>query len=74
MKKVSFIGSGTLGSTTAYTLGMKGLCDEIVLYDIAGNLAEHHSLDIGQAICKSFNTKITAATSPDAIDGSDVVI
>ena len=73
MKKISFIGGGTLGSTTAYTLGMKGLCDQIVIYDIAHELALHHAMDIGQALCKSGYATITAADSPEDIAGSDVV-
>ena len=44
--KVSIIGAGFVGSTTAYTLMLSDLSLEIALIDIDNNLAEGHALDI----------------------------
>lgn len=74
MKKITFIGGGgTLGSTTAYTVGQKNIFDEIVLFDIFENLAVHHAMDIGQSLCKNSNVKVTGTSDPSKIKGSDVV-
>jgi malate/lactate dehydrogenase len=57
--KVSIIGGGgTLGSATAFYLGLKNICDEIILYDKNGALAKHHELDLAQALCMSSKTKV----------------
>ena len=34
MNKITIIGSGSVGSTIAYTLTVNGLCSEIVMIDI----------------------------------------
>lgn len=39
-KKISILGSGRVGSSIAYSLILKGLCSEIVLVDIAKELAQ----------------------------------
>ena len=75
LKKISIIGGGgTVGSTTAFCLGINGICEEIVLYDIAEGLTLHHAYDIGCAICKTSPTRIVPAKSAVDIVGSDVVI
>ena len=39
-KKISILGSGRVGSSIAYSLILEGLCSEIVLVDIAKELAQ----------------------------------
>ena len=42
-KKISILGSGRVGSSIAYSLILEGLCSEIVLVDIAKELAQGES-------------------------------
>ena len=44
--KVSIVGAGRVGSTTAYALLLKGLCDELVLVDVVTDRAEGEALDL----------------------------
>ena len=44
--KISIIGAGFVGSTTAYTLMLKSLAQEIILIDINEVKAEAEALDI----------------------------
>ena len=74
MAKISIIGAGSVGSTVAYTLAVKGLANEIVLIDINGEKALGEALDIRQGLpfC-SPGTVIYAGSYRDACD-SDIVI
>ncbi len=72
--KIAIIGGGgTLGSCTAYTLALKGLADELVLFDADTNLALAHLMDITTAIVGIQETKIWVGKDEDLKD-SDVVI
>ena len=35
--KISFLGSGGVGCTTAFASGINNICDEIVMFDILPN-------------------------------------
>ena len=75
IKKISIIGGGgTVGSATAFCLGWKSICEEVVLFDKAYKLALHHMSDIGCSICKSSKTRIAATENAADIASSDIVI
>ena len=67
-RKVGIIGAGAVGATAAYTLGMMGTCDEIVLYDINQDIAIGKAIDIEQSTI--YTKKITKITG--AVDASDL--
>ena len=46
MNKISIIGTGSVGSTIAYTLTVMGIASEIVLIDINQEKALGEALDI----------------------------
>ncbi len=71
--KISIIGAGAVGSTTAYTLMLSGLVSEIVLIDLNRDKAEGDALDMNHGISFVSPVKITAGDYPD-IKGSDMVI
>ena len=48
MRKITIIGSGSVGSTIAYTLMIEGLASEIVMIDINDKKAYGEALDIQQ--------------------------
>ena len=50
MRKITIIGSGSVGSTIAYTLMVEGLANEIVMIDINNQKAYGEALDIQQGI------------------------
>jgi L-lactate dehydrogenase len=71
--KVTIIGAGSVGSTIAYTLTVKGIASEVVMIDINTQKALGEALDIrqGTPFCDPVN--IYAGTYEDAKD-SDIVI
>jgi L-lactate dehydrogenase len=71
--KVTIIGAGSVGSTIAYTLTVKGIASEIVMIDINTQKALGEALDIrqGTPFCDPVN--IYAGTYADAKD-SDIVV
>ncbi len=71
--KITIIGAGAVGSTTAYTLMLSGLVSEIVLIDIDKNKAEGNALDMNHGISFVSPVKIIAGDYGD-IKGSDMVI
>lgn len=74
--KVTVVGAGAVGATTADNIARLALCEELVLLDIKEGLAEGKAMDMMQtAALLGFDTKITGATNDYAkTAGSDVVV
>ena len=72
-KKVTIIGAGAVGATTAYALLARGAASEVVLIDVNTDKALGEALDIKQATPLIDNCDIYAGSYLDAV-GSDVVI
>lgn len=74
--KVTVVGAGAVGATTADNIIRKELCQELVLLDIKEGLAEGKALDMTQtAALLGFDTKITGSTNDySKTAGSDVVV
>jgi L-lactate dehydrogenase len=73
MNKITVIGSGSVGSTIAYTLTVMGLASEIVMIDINHEKSLGEALDIRQGIPFCNPANIYAGSYIDA-KGSDIVI
>ena len=73
MNKVSIIGTGSVGSTIAYTLTVMGLASEIVMIDINNAKALGEALDIRQGTPFCGACSIYAGDYRDAVN-SDIVI
>ena len=73
MNKITIIGTGSVGSTIAYTLTFAGIASEIVMIDINQERAMGEALDIRQGTPFCSPCSIYAGTYYDAA-GSDIVI
>ena len=80
-KKVTVVGAGFYGSTTAQRLAEYDIFDTVVLTDIIEGKPEGLALDMGQSRpIEGFETKIVGQTTGpsgegyEAIEGSDVVV
>ena len=71
--KITIVGAGNVGATTAYTLMISGLVSEIVMIDINRDKAEGDAMDMNHGICFVSPVKVNAGTYSD-IKGSDMVI
>ena len=72
-RKITIIGAGSVGATTAFALLTRGAASEVVLIDVNTEKALGEALDIKQATPFIDNCDIYAGTYTDAV-GSDVVI
>lgn len=72
--KISIIGTGFVGSTTAYTLMLSGLVSELVLVDANKNKAEGEAMDLSHGVPFIRPVKVTAGNYADCKDSSIVII
>lgn len=71
--KIGIVGSGFVGSTTAYAMVLQGVGSELVLVDIDHRLADAHAQDILHATPFSHPLRVTAGDYSD-LKGAAVVI
>jgi L-lactate dehydrogenase len=74
MNKITIIGTGSVGSTLAYTLAVTGLASEIVMIDINYEKALGEALDIRQGTPFIGACSVYAGDYRDAKDSSIVII
>ncbi|MFC1562054.1 malate dehydrogenase [candidate division KSB1 bacterium] len=73
--KITVVGAGHVGETTAEKLAVKEMCDEIVLIDIVEDMPQGKALDMWEsAPIESTDTKMTGTNSYEDTAGSDIVI
>jgi len=73
INKVTIVGTGFVGSTTAYTLMLNGLISELVLIDINATKAKGEAMDLNHGLPFAKPVKIYQGTYEDSRD-SDLVI
>ena len=72
--KVTVVGAGAVGATTAQYVAQRGYAD-VVLVDIVPNMPQGKALDLMQAApVIGYDARITGANDYDATAGSDVVV
>lgn len=72
--KVTVVGAGMVGATTAQYLAAKNIAD-VVLVDIVEDMPQGKALDLAQAgPVVGYNVQVTGANDYEATAGSDVVV
>lgn len=72
--KVSIIGCGNVGTTTAYALLLEGLNDELVLYDRTLERIQGEALDLEHGLAYLDHAQISATNDFADLAQSDVII
>ncbi|MBW1698241.1 MAG: malate dehydrogenase [Deltaproteobacteria bacterium] len=73
-RKVTVVGAGNVGATTAQRLAEKDLCD-VVLIDIVEGVPQGKALDLTEAApIEKHDAKLTGVNSYEATEGSNIVI
>lgn len=74
--KVTVVGAGAVGATSADNIARKELCEELVMLDIKEGITEGKAMDFGQSqTLLGSDTKITGSTNDYAkTKGSNVVV
>ncbi|MDD6214677.1 MAG: L-lactate dehydrogenase [Firmicutes bacterium] len=74
MNKISIIGTGSVGSTIAYSIAMLGMASEIVMIDINNEKALGEAMDIRQGTPFCAPCSIYAGSYEDAKDSNIVIL
>lgn len=75
MKKITIVGAGRVGESTAQILARQECFAEVVLTDIREGIARGTALDIQEsAQLFGFDTLVTGDEDPAAMRGSDIVV
>jgi len=75
MKKISIVGAGRVGESTAQILAIEEYAHEVVLTDIRDGVAAGTALDIQESgILFGFDTKVSGDVDAKAMAGSEIVI
>ncbi|WP_338597316.1 L-lactate dehydrogenase [Clostridium baratii] len=73
--KVAIVGTGLVGSSTAFSLVTQGVCDEVLMIDINKEKALGEAMDLNHSIeYLNRNTKVRAASYEDCGDVDIIVI
>src|SRR4051794_4820498 len=73
--KVTIVGSGFVGATTAMRVVQKGLADDVVLIDIVEGLPQGLALDMKEsAPVEGFEPNITGTNDYADTAGSDIAV
>lgn len=72
--KITIIGAGMVGGTTAYTLVVSNLAEEIALIDINEKLVKSQVMDLQHAVPFWGHSKIKCGTYGDVSDSKIIVI
>lgn len=75
MRRVTVVGAGKYGSTTAMRLAESGIVDEVVMTDIVEGLPQGLALDMNQSRpVERYSTKVLGTNSYADTAGSEVVV
>lgn len=66
-------GAGLLGSTTAFTVGIRDIFSEIKLVDYKENILESHVMDLTQALLPLSKTKVSSCQIND-LEDCDIIL
>jgi malate dehydrogenase len=75
MKKITIVGAGRVGESTAHNLAKHELCREVILIDIKDGVPQGTALDIQESgPIFDFDTKLTGSNDMAAMADSDLVV
>ena len=75
LNKITVVGAGNVGATTAQRLAEKGLARQVVLVDVIEGVPQGKGLDIWEsAPIEGFDTRLVGTNEYAASEGSDIVV
>lgn len=74
MKKVSVIGTGFVGATSAYAIALMGVCSDLMLIDINEERARAESADISHGVAITTGVRVHSGKYERIKDSSAIVI
>ena len=75
MNKITIVGAGRVGESTAQFLATRDMCRELVLIDVREGAAEGAALDIQEdGPLFQFDTKVSGSNKPEMMTDSELII
>jgi len=74
MKKVSVIGTGFVGATSAYAIALMGICSDLMLVDINEERARAESADISHGAAITTGVRVHSGEYGEIKDSSAIII
>ncbi|MDH5424848.1 MAG: malate dehydrogenase [Gammaproteobacteria bacterium] len=75
MNKITIVGAGRVGESTAQFLASRDMCHELLLLDVREGAAEGAALDIQEdAPLFQFDTKVSGSNKPQDMTDSELII
>ena len=75
VNKITVVGAGNVGATTAQRIAEKELARRVVMVDVAEGIPQGKGLDQWQsAPIEGFDSRVTGTNGYDETDGSDIVV
>lgn len=75
MNKITIVGAGRVGESTAHNLAKSELCHEVALIDIVDGMPQGTALDIQESSPQfGFDTRLSGHNELAAMEGSELVI
>lgn len=75
MKKITIVGAGRVGESTAHNLAKHEICREVMLIDIKEGMPQGAALDIQEsAPIYDFDTKLSGSNDLKDLAGSEIVV
>lgn len=74
MAKVSVVGTGFVGATSAYALALEAVCSDLILVDIDQERMRAEAADISHAVALGSSVRVHSGDYSDIRDSSVVVI
>ena len=75
MKKITIVGAGRVGESTAHNLAKAELCREVMLIDIKEGVPQGTALDIQESgPIFDFDTRLSGSNDPAAMEASDLIV
>lgn len=72
--KIAVVGAGSVGTSVAYASMIRGVADEIALYDTNGGKATAEVLDLRHGLQFAGPARISGGDDPEVCAGADVIV
>jgi L-lactate dehydrogenase len=72
--RIAVVGAGSVGATVAYACLLRGVADDIVLYDVDGAKASAQALDLAHGVQFAQMATVRAAQALGDCAGSDIIV
>jgi L-lactate dehydrogenase len=72
--RIAIVGAGSVGATAAYACLLRGVAEELVIYDVDAAKAEAQALDLAHSVQFARMAAVRSTVDPEGCAGADIVV